>query len=396
MIGIGLKPRSLITGGESLPWWAAQYPGATFVADFANNRAMINNSPVSFTDFLSVTRNSAGVAENANGTLVNHSTDSLRLSDRGVLIESARTNLVKDSQNFLTSDWSTSGPATVTLSSEQAPDGTFTAHHIQNLSATGDGIVFSDPLSTPVGGGDYTGSIYLRADTPSALDLTITAASGSGSPSTLTLNLTADWQRYLLPHSFAADDTDFIIQLSRPAAGNIQSFHAWGAQLEAGTYETSYIKTTSTQTQRHADTISFNDTSWLDPATGTIIMSVQSPQNTLTNRRLLGFASAQGLETSPAANTIENWNGTFLLSASTGSEGTWSDGLKLALSWDASGRSLCISAGDIAEDAGTPGNLLNWYLGSRDGSQSFWEGSIATTAYYPYKLTNSQLINLTT
>ncbi len=394
MLGIGLNPRTPISGSQSAPWWTSQYPGASFVADFANNRAMIDGNPAALTDFLSITRNSSGVAENSDGTLINHSPNTLRLSNQGVQIESSRTNLVADSEDFMTANWSPLGPATISSSSEPAPDGTLTAHHIQNLSATGHGIQFTDPFSTPIANGSYTGSIYLKADSATSLELAISSLSGSGSPSTLSLNLTTDWQRFTLPHNFSSDDTDFIIQLTRPPSDSIEAFYAWGAQLEAGTYETSYIKTSNAQTPREADSINFTDLSWLDQTTGTILLSVQSPQNTITNRRLLGFSSAQGLDTSPAPNVIEEWNGSTLLAASTSSQ-TWQSGAKVALAWDSNGRSLCIGGGIVGTDAELVSGLSSWFLGSRDGNQAFWEGYHNNLAYHDYRMSDGQIQGLT-
>ncbi len=394
MIGIGLNSKKPLAQGEAPPWWALSYPGATFVADFANNRGMINNSPVPLTDFLSITRNADGYAENTSGDLISYNAHELRLSNKGVLIESARSNLVKDSQNYLTTDWSSIGPATITISGEQAPDGTLTVHHIQNLTSTGHGIRFDDPLSTVIAGGTFTASVYLKADNATSLDLTVSASSGSGSPTTIPLNLTTEWQRFTLQHSFAADDEDFAIELTRPSSGNIQNYHIWGVQLEAGSYETSYIKTTNSQVQRYADAITFSDLSWLDTTVGTILMNVQSDQDSLSNRRLLGFASAQGLDTSPASNVIEEWNGSTLLAASTPNQ-NWKTGAKVALAWNENGRSLCIGGGNISSDNEHVTGLSSWYLGSRDANQAFWSGYQQSISYYGYRMQDSEIQNLT-
>src|SRR5215471_12246227 len=80
--------------------------GASVDLDFTNAR-YFGGSGGSVTSYLSITRASAAYAKTQVGTLTAFSSNQLRITDRGLLIEDAVTNINPNSQTF--SSWSANG-----------------------------------------------------------------------------------------------------------------------------------------------------------------------------------------------------------------------------------------------------------------------------------------------
>ncbi len=157
----------------------------------------------------------------------------------------------------------------------------------------------------------------------------------------------------------------------------------------------------------HIDTedVHFTDQTWHNSAAGTILMSANHTH--ATNIVLLGMDNVEGIETHPDPDRVEHWEGTTLLTAITAGVDSpptpnWSTGAKMALSWQAVGspavysRRLCMGGGTVASDANDSGNISTIYLGSRNGSQKWWNGYIEYMIYFPDFKSESALQTLTT
>ena len=393
MIGLGVKLAQ--SSKPQVPWWTMLYPGADMVADFSNNRSMIEQNDNSFVDFLNINRSSSGYAENLDGSLQVYGPNELRLSDKGILIESAKSNYILYSQDFSLTEWHLQGAALMGSLSLNAPDSTSTAQNILGLTNSGDGIEYRDSSTLDITSKTYTFSVYLRSNTDIDLELAVSATSGSGSPSLSAVSVTDEWQRFDLTHTYSNDDQDFICSITAVALPTSSHFEIWGAQFEEGHFASSYISTSGNVQIRTADAIQFSDLSWLDQTQGTIFMEVQSDQGSINNRRLLGFSSGRGLETSTSPYIIENWNGNIIIQSYSSNGRDFHTSVKFALSWDNGGRSLCIGSGIVGSQPDLLGSINNIYLGSRDGNNSFWEGYIRSLAYYPYRLSDSFLQTIT-
>ena len=168
-----------------------------------------------------------------------------------------KKNLLKFSEQFDNAAWQTfvSGTATapvVTADAAVDPNGSLTADRIvfpaTDASSSSRLFQMTTLLTTPATGSNYTGSVWLRADTPcSVLIFLKKDGQGLGFGSLLTCNLTADWQRFAVSgdagvnSSVVAGLTIAVLQ-SNPGA----TIYAWGGQFEAGPSATTYEATTGT------------------------------------------------------------------------------------------------------------------------------------------------------
>jgi hypothetical protein len=179
--------------------------------------------------------------------------DPVTLASRGLLIEEGRTNLLTQSESWQTGA-SFTGPSapTVTLDTTNAPDGALTADTLTGSTGTAtDGSVTSTwRLPTVSSSTAYTFSIYVRSlGIATKAEIRIRDNSTGASAQTLDTTLTSSWKRLSVTATTGSTTTSIrcIIQnTDGPIA-------IWGAQLEAGSFPTSYIPTTTGTLARGAD-----------------------------------------------------------------------------------------------------------------------------------------------
>ena len=167
-----------------------------------------------------------------------------------------KKNLLKFSEQFDNPAWlpfagGTATAPVVTANAAADPNGNITADRIvfpaTDASSSSRLYQMGSLPAVPVAGSNYTGSVWLRADSPCSV-LIFLKKDGQGLTfSSLVLcNVTTTWQRFSVSgdasvnSSVSAGLTIAVLQ-SSPGA----SVYAWGAQFEAGLSATAYEATTS-------------------------------------------------------------------------------------------------------------------------------------------------------
>lgn len=217
-------------------------------------------------------RASTGVAVSNEGVILPFATGVPRITDRGLLVEPAGTNLLIYSQALDNAEWDkTAYPTTVSLSATPAPDGTSTAWDV--LDTTANSIHGLARGIVPPVAGAHTLSIYVRPGTQTSIlmreefsvggnvvfDLTartatVTAPAVSGRVTAMTngwLRCEATWT---LPVAFCA----FVIATPTAYVGAGSTIYTmWGGQIEAHSRARSYVATTTAAVTRAADAPAF-------------------------------------------------------------------------------------------------------------------------------------------
>lgn len=146
-------------------------------------------------------------------------------------------NLLTYSQDFSNAAWIPS-TATVTTNTATAPDGTITADSIAFTSSAGY-VIQQYNTTTPLTA--YTFSVYLKADSPVSVIVTIQQSGGGVANNTV--NVTTSWQRFNVSYTTDAIPT-FVRARILPNA-NTPTIYAWGAQLTQTSTAVPYLPTDS-------------------------------------------------------------------------------------------------------------------------------------------------------
>ena len=145
-----------------------------------------------------------------------------------LLLEPQRTNLVGYSEYY--NDWDKNSGTTLTANNAISPDGNQNATLVE-CPLTGGRVGYDVALTS---GTTYTFSIYLKNN---GGDTSISIGShGTAQLETITIN--NDWNRYSTTFTATSTITSNIRFVS---SGSNINMYAFGAQLEEGSYPTSYI-----------------------------------------------------------------------------------------------------------------------------------------------------------
>ncbi len=181
-------------------------------------------------------------------------------SEGALLLEPQSTNLITHSSELTNSSWvktntGTGSAPSITSNYSISPDGTQNADRvIFNLNggtANGDISQVSVTIGS-VSSASYTNSVYIKSNTSNNYDLVVTDPSGGH----IIKNISTEWQRFDNPRE-SVTNASFRIRLrGDEGTSDYADVSIWGAQIEEGSYATSYIPTSGSTVTRLADSCS--------------------------------------------------------------------------------------------------------------------------------------------
>jgi hypothetical protein len=265
-----------------------------------NNLNTSNPANIPGWSFSRTDTNGTATALDLAGNVIQFATGVPRITNRGILVEEARTNLLLRSTEFDNGAVWAASRATITANATTAPDGSVTADKLVENSSTNTHRVYQ-AVSKAGSSIQYTASMFFKAaertfahlrmtdsieDDRAGVGINLSTGEvgtpyvGGGSPFTsvsassqalvdgwyrLTLTATTDTDTTVQVWAFTADG---LTSASCSTVGNsVNGVFVWGAQLEAGAFATSPIITTGAAGTRGAEVPHIATSSVLYPFT---------------------------------------------------------------------------------------------------------------------------------
>lgn len=348
---------------------------------------------------VTATRASTGTYVDANGVIQTAAINEPRFDhdpvtgeSLGLLIEEARTNLVTYSEQFDNAAWTKDADAgaiapVVTPNFAEAPDGTNNADRIVFNRGTGTYSLVQQNLGSQ---SNLTGSVYLKSNTGSNQQVYFRNGFNTGT----TVQVTPEWKRFNLTSTEST--TWFFTFGSRFGADNSIDILTWGAQLEEGTFPTSYIPTAGAAVTRAADVVSIGGadfSSFYNQTEGTIFTDhrIQGTESSngrvwkLTTANRLFYRSTGVLETNTATQ--------YLSFPGTVGVDTFTKTAIVIKENDHAGYNSDDGVLRTANSGTTAAATLLCIGCTQSGYQL--NGHIKRLAYFPQRLPDAELINLT-
>jgi hypothetical protein len=174
--------------------------------------------------------------------------------------------------------------------------------------------------------------------------------------------------------------------------------YIWGAQLEAGSFITSYISTTSAATTRAQDNASVNTlTPWYNATAGTLFTEASQPvifNSSKTASSINDNASSRFSIYRQAAGGVNGFVTPGSGAIASGITATANTAWKGALAYNTTTGFISVNGASVVSGAHTIslGALTNLCVGnSTVGGSDCWNGYIRLITYYPRQLNNSEL-----
>jgi hypothetical protein len=323
----------------------------------------------------------------------------------GLLVEESRTNFLTNSEHLDTGWLYQGGMVAPTTTTVKTPDGDLDAR----LFTSSGGRVRQD--KTPAAA-IYTLCFYYKQNTDTTLQLFLfnsgsqanvtfdttnpsnpTVTSGSG----VMVDAGDGWFRASVTTSAATDGTTIESMIYT------DSGYLWGAQIEAGAFPTSYIPTSGSTVTRAADAASItgsNFSRWYNQSEGSFVADFNANGRTGAGRIVGTNAGATPMYL--AADTIIRSFGT-VVGASVTVPSVFST-QKAAIGYEVSSQQ-----DTLVVDGGTPntstnsGNFAGFaattttsiQLFSYPSAASHTSGTISRLTYYPYRLPDATLQEIT-
>lgn len=348
---------------------------------------------------------------------------------KGFLTEEQRTNLLTYSEQFDNAVW-TKGGATITANTVVAPDGTLTGDKLVEDGTNNEHFVRYSGAA-PLGASTF--SLYAKASGRSELRVAGSNSPGNGGGD-VSFNLATGsvvsnsnsgvlfpsivsvgngWYRctVVFSNTLVGAQTVFVYAsyggTINYTGDGYSGIYIWGAQLEAGSFATSYIPTVSSQVTRSADAASMtgaNFSSWFSNAEGTLYLEGMRTSTAAINEVMLSLDSSDASNTRMSLYCAQtnNQSGIFIPIVGvtqaniTGSNFTNNVNYKVSVGYKVNDFAFVKDGAAVATD--TSGNVPSVGLlsiGKTNSQSSQHNGTIKRIAYYPKRLSDANLVAIT-
>ena len=384
----------------------------------------------SATDLITFSRASGGTFLGSNGLLQTAANNVPRIeydatgAAKGLLIEEARTNLVDISNSF--NVWNRINTS-VTASTETSPSGSADAFIVKPTVSSGTTWVFYLPMINT----GVVSTISTFAKASGKPFLTMSNSNGgvryasfnltTGAVGTVASGYTANmedfgngWYRCSVTTPtgfneravFAVSDTDDGIS---SAVNGDDGILLYGAQIEAGSFPTSYIPTTGAAATRVRDLAEIPTSAFgYNNDAGSVAVEFKS--NKPSNQFYGAFALNDNTDNNRIVHHTFNigqhrgavvTSGSLDVDLTAGSRGAPSELVKFAIGFSDNNFAASLNGATAVVDTSVtiPSEISKLGIGfmfQQDLNSNLLNGHIKSIQYYPRQLTNTQLQELTT
>jgi hypothetical protein len=392
-----------------------------------NNTRTASPAAIPGWSFSRTDTNGTATALDLAGNVIQFATGVPRITNRGILVEEARTNNILFGTQLDNAAWTTQR-VSVTANTIAAPDGTVTADSISEDGATGSHGIFQG-ITKALSSLTYTASCFFKPANRTWGLIALNSAgetngvrayydlSGSGAVGSVSLfgagfstasgtiqALANGWYRCTV--TVTTDSTASVTLAIRAATGDggqsytggsQLSLYAWGAQLELGAFATSPIITTGAAGTRGADASTMG--SFVFPAAHTFVVETQAPvlQTGLFPTSFSSTGTNVGLLVTGSTNVSGANMGNATFNDVYGSAVSAGGTIKNAFRAETNNARGCLNGTLSALDATfTPvvgSQTLN--IGAANGSASYWNSYVQRIRVLPFAATDAQLQSLT-
>ena len=322
-----------------------------------------------------------------------------------LLLEPSRTNLIPQSEYFNSSYWIKSGSPTVSVSDNAgiSPEGVSNATRFVAASAQQSTRLYTSVTWTAV---PYTLSLYVKNNGGTNTNLRFSYYDSTGQYFSPTFTLTDEWQRIEYTFTPTASSGGFWI-VNTPTGGLNLDLLAFAAQLEVGSYPTSYIPTYGVSQTRAQDVcVNAGDVNTFNSLEGVLYAEIKALSETGGNRYI---TLSDGTDTNRVVIRFQDTDkiGCYIGTSNGGavditkSSANISSGfLKVAVKWKVNDCALWINGIEIGTSVSfasfNTSTLDTLNLSGTDGSTLTLKANTNQVLVFPTALSDTELATLTT
>jgi hypothetical protein len=349
----------------------------------------------------------------------------------GLLVEESRTNLTTYSEDISQHHFNEN--ASIATNQITSPDGTTTADKLTSTITGGSNTCLVQKYSAvSIDTATYTFSVFLKAGTSPQTTLNLSLAGGTYQQSIATINWTSNtitsssggtsalvsypngWYRVSITLTNNGTNNALYPRVYVRGQGtdnvNGEFVYNWGWQTEAGAFPTSYIPTVASTVTRSADNASMTGTnfsSWYNSTEGTLFAAARvsglgggtypgiAYVDDGTTNNCIGFYINDAASDNIGAEAYISNVGQYQIATSSAIVPNQLNKVISAYKVNDFAAAFSMS-GTVGTDAsGSVPTVNRLIIGLLRGSNAPLNGTISQLLYYPKRLTNSQLQNLT-